>query len=319
MKQLWLAAAALLWPCAANPAAGELQRDALSLDYSKDKGLLSAAYRGGQVVVWDFETGHVKKAFNESAPKATLNRPLAQFNASGRLLAFTQEGDAGLVAYDLASGKSTVLIPRRLLVRGITSFNWARQTDALLIAVGRDIFLVDAAGRTVWQRRLETRAIITDVIWHPSEKFYTVATENGEVSTWETASGRVLGSAKLETGGHATPVRIGWTSEDFLAAVVHGASLMLLDPETLKPKKTIACNCQALSWSGNGKEIFVWNPPAISVYSEAGQRTRELRTSFEGESPILWIGEGRLLTDGPDSTVVLRDARSGKTLRTFAP
>ena len=57
----------------------------------------------------------------------------------------------------------------------------------------------------------------------------------------------------------------------------------------------------------------------LLAFSEAGQRTRELRTPFDGESPVVWAGEGRLLTAFSDSTVVLRDARSGKILRTFAP
>jgi WD40 repeat protein len=317
MKRVWLAATAAAMGCSWHLAAGELQRDVLAIDYAKDKGLVAAAFRGGQVVVWEFESGHVKKAFNESAPKNTLNKPLAQFNASGRLLALTEEGDPGLISYDLETGKSTVLVPHRLLVRGITALNWSHLGDSLLVSIGRDIFLIDAAGHMQWQRRLETRAIITDVVWHPSEKFYTVATDNGEVSTWETSSGRVLGASKLEMGGHSTAVKVGWTSEDSLVALASGTNLALLDPETLKLKKAIPCNCQDFAWSPNGKEIFAWAPPNVAAFTEAGQKTHELRTTFEGESPVVWVGEGRLLTAFSDSTVVLRDARNGKILRTF--
>jgi WD40 repeat protein len=318
MKRVWFAATAALVGCSVQLAAGELQRDVLSIDYARQKGLVAAAFRGGQVVIWEFESGRVKRAFNESAPKNTLNTPLAQFNASGRLLAFTQESDAGLISYDLEADKSTVLVPRRLLVRGITAFNWSRQGDSMLVSIGRDIFLIDAAGHAQWQRRLETRAIITDVVWHPSGKFYTVATDNGEISTWETASGRVLGASKLQIGAHSA-IKVGWTSEDSLVASVGGVSLALLDPETLKPKKTIPCNCSGFTWSANGREIFAWTPPSVSVFSESGQRTRELRTPLDGESPVVWAGEGRLLTGYSDSTVVLRDAHSGKIVRTFQP
>ncbi|HLY19721.1 MAG TPA: WD40 repeat domain-containing protein [Bryobacteraceae bacterium] len=319
MKPAWFAATAAIAGCGLQLAAGEMRRDVLSLDYAKETGLVAAAYRGGQVVVWEFESGRVKKVFNQSAPKSTLNEPLAQFNASGRLLAYTQEGDAGLISHNLDADKSTVLVPHRLLVHGITAFNWSRQTDFMLVAIGRDIFLIDAAGHTQWQRRLETRAIITDVVWHPSEKFYTVATDNGEVSTWDTATGRVIVASKLETGGHSAAVKVGWTSEDSVVVAVRGISLALLDPETLKPKKTVTCNCWGFAWSGNGKEIFAWAPPNIGVFSEAGQKTRELRTPFDGEGPVVWAGEGRLLTAFTDSAVVLRDARNGKVLRTFAP
>jgi WD40 repeat protein len=300
-------------------AAADLQRDVMSIGYTREKGLVAAAYRGGQVVLWDFESGHVKKVYNASAPKNTLNVPLVHFSVGGRRMAFTQEGDAGLVSYDPETGASTEVVPRRLLVKGITAFSWSQQTDSMLVAIGRDIFLIDAQGHTQWQHRLETRAIITDVVWHPSEKFYTVATDDGEVSTWETSSGRVVSSSKLEIGAHSAAVKVGWTGEDWLVASVRGVSLAVLDPETLKPKKTTACNCLDFTWAPGGKEIFAWVPPNIAVFSEAGQRTREIRTPFEGESPIVWAGEGRLLTAFTDSAVVLRDTRTGKIVRTFAP
>jgi WD40 repeat protein len=318
MKRVWLAASAATF-FSLQMAAGELQRDVLSIGYTNQKGLVAAAYRGGQVVVWDFESGRVKNVYNASAPKSTLNHPLAYFSAGGRRLAFTQEGDAGLISYDLDSGASTVLVPHRLLVKGITAFSWSQQVDSVLVAIGRDIFLVNAQGRTQWQHRLETRAIITDVVWHPSEKYYTVATDDGVVSTWETASGRVISSSKLETGAHPDAVKVGWTSEDSLVASVRGVSLAVLDPETLKPKKTTACNCLDFTWSPGGKELFAWAPPNIAVFSESGQRTREIRTPFDGEGPIVWAGEGRLLTAFSDSAVVLRDTRTGKIIRTFAP
>jgi len=318
MKRVWLAAAAAIC-CGLVMAAGELQREVVSIAYAKEKGVVAAAYRGGQVVVWDFESGQVKHVYNASAPRSTVNQPLAHFSAGGRRLAFTQEGDAGLVSYATDTGASTVLVPRRLLVKGITAFSWSQQSDAMLVAIGRDIFLINAQGHTLWQRRLETRAIITDVAWHPSESYYTVATDDGEVSTWETGSGRVISSTKLDVGRPGTAVSVGWTSEDSLAACVHGRNLSVLDPETLKPKKTIDCDCSDFTWSPAGKEIFAWAPPNIAIFSEAGQRAREIRTPFEGDGPIVWAGEGRLLTAFSDSTVVLRDTRSGKILRTFAP
>src|SRR5579871_5520605 len=103
----FLSAAAALGLCSFQMAAGEPQSDVLSIDYSKDAGMVAAAYRGGQVVVWDFESGRVKKLFNASAAKNTRSKPLAQFSAGGRRLAFTQEGDAGLISYEIAKDAST--------------------------------------------------------------------------------------------------------------------------------------------------------------------------------------------------------------------
>ena len=318
MKRVWLAAAAAIF-FSLQMAAGELHRDVLSIGYTKEKGLVAAAYRGGQIAVWDFESGRVKHVYNASAPKDTLNKPLAHFSAGGRRLAFTQEGDAGLVSYDTETGASTVLVPHRLLVEGISAFSWSQQADSVLVAIGRDIFLINAQGHTQWQHRLETRAIITDIVWHPTEKYYTVATDNGELSTWETTSGRVVSSFNLDIGAHATAAKVGWTSEDSLVASVRGVNLSALDPETLKPKKTTACNCLDFAWSPGGKELFAWSPPSIAIFSEAGQHMRDIRTPFDGEGPIVWAGEGRLLTAFSDAAVVLRDAHSGKIIRTFAP
>jgi WD40 repeat protein len=318
MKRVWVAASAVALCFSLRTGANELQREVVSVDYTKEKGLVAAAYQGGEVVVWEVDSGQVKRVFNASAAKNTWNTPLAQFGLGGRRLAFTQEGDAGLVSYELDTGKSTVLVPRRLLVRGITAFSWSHMADTMLVSIGRDIFLIEASGHLQWQRRLETRAIITDVVWHPSEKFYTVATDNGEVSTWETSSGRLIAASKMEAGAQAVPVRVGWTDENSLMAEVRGASLSVLDPETLKPRKATACNCLDFTWSASGKEIFAWAPPNIALFSEAGQRMRELRTNFDGKGPIAWADEGSILTAASDSTVVLRDLRSSKILRTFA-
>src|SRR5271157_3121855 len=107
MKRFWRAAAAAAM-FSFQMAAGELQRDVLSISYTGEKGLVAAAYRGGQVVVWDLESGRVKSVYNASAPKNTLNLPLAHFSAGGRRLAPTQEGDAGLISFDLGTGAATV-------------------------------------------------------------------------------------------------------------------------------------------------------------------------------------------------------------------
>src|ERR1017187_1293458 len=195
----------------------------------------------------------------------------------------------------------------------------SQQVDSMLVAIGRDIFLINAQGHTQWSSDVCSSDLITDVVWHPSEKYYTVATGDGVVSNWETTSGRVIGSSKLEAGAHSIAAKVGWTSEDTLVASVRGVSLAVLDPETLKPKKTTACNCLEFTWSPGGKELFAWDPPNIAIFSESGQRTREIRTPFEGEGPIVWAAEGRLLTAFSDSAVVLRDARTGKIIRTFAP
>ena len=270
MKRVCLAVTAAALCCGISLSADDLPPGAVSVSYSREKGLVAAAFQGGQVVLWEFDSGHVKKVFNASAPRRTLNLPLAHFSVGGGRLAFTQEGDTGLIAYDIETGASSALVPHRLLVRGITAFSWSPLADTVLVAIGHDIFLINAAGRTQWQRRLETRAIITDVAWHPSGKFYTAATDDGALSTWETATGRLGASSKIDTGAHPTPVKVGWTSEDSLVASVRGVSLAVLDPETLKPKKTTACNCLDFTWSPNGKELFAWSPPGISVFTSPG-------------------------------------------------
>ncbi len=317
MKRVLTALAALAF-LSRIAVAGDLPRQVLSIACAREKGLVAAAYQGGQVLVWDLETGHVKNTYNASAPRNTLSQPLVHFSSGGKRLAFTQEGDAGLIAYDTTTGTPTTMVPRRLLVRGITAFAWS-QADTMLVAIGRDVLLINPQGHALWQRRLETRAIITDVAWHPSEKYYTIATDDGEVSNWETSSGRVIGSFKLDTGAHSAALKAGWINEDTLVASVRGKSLAVLDPETLKPKRTTPCNCQDFTWNPTGKEVFAWAPPGIVLFAESGQRTREIRTPFDGESPIVWAGDNRILTGFSDATVVLREAHSGRILRTFAP
>lgn len=299
--------------------AANLPRDVVAIDYAKSKGLVAAAYQGGQVVIWEFESGRVRSVFNAAGERTTRNKPLARFSASGRYIAVTAEGDAGLIAYDLDQGPSTVLIPRRLLYLGIKACAWSHQEDSLLVAIGRDIAFVSVAGRIQWQRRLETRSVITDVAWHPSERFYTVATDDASVSSYETISGQVIASALMETVAHPVPVKVGWTSDSSsLVAGIQGGNLALLDPETLKPRKSIPCTCTDFDWSPAKKELAATAPPNILVLSEFGQKAREIRTPFEGAGPILWTDETHILAGAPNSAVVLREARSPKITRTFA-
>ena len=295
--------------------AGAPVREVSSIAYCPAKGLVAAAYRGGQVVLWEFDSARVRKVFNAAPPAVTWNKPLAQFSPDGNFLAFTQEGDAGLLAYQVDTGQSTLLVPKRLLVEGIAALNWSPASDSILVAVGRSIFLVSHGGRSRWQRRLETRALITDVAWHPSQKVYTVAVDDGEISTWEATSGRLIASARLDIGGYGVPVKVMWTDAYSLVAEVRGASLVWLDPETLKPQTVTACHC--LDFAGSGTGIFAWEPPVVAVFSQAGRRARELRTPFAGDGAIAWADGGHIFTPAADSAVDLRDARSGRVIRTF--
>jgi WD40 repeat protein len=319
MKRVLLAAVAA-FSLSLPAGAADVPRNVIAIDYAKSKGLVAAAYQGGQVVVWDFATGSVKKVFGTAAAGTTRNKPLVRFSPDGRRVAFTAEGEAGLTVYDLDAGTSTVVVPSRLLYRGITAFSWSRLQDSMLVAIGRDILLITSAGHIKWQRRLETRAIISDVVWHPSEKFYTVATDDTTVSSWETVAGQVTATAVLDTAAHSAPVKVGWTNEGFsLAAVVDGEKLVLLDPESLKPDKSIPCKCTGFDWSPAGKELAVWAPPNVAVFTASGQRAREIHTPFEGASPVLWADDGHILAAFSDSSVVLRDAHSAKVVKTFAP
>jgi hypothetical protein len=102
-----------------------------------------------------------------------------------------------------------------------------------------------------------------------------------------------------------------------LAAVIQRGNLALLDPDSLKPRKLIPCNCIDFDWSPAKKELAATAPSNIIVFSESGQK-REIHTTFDGNSPILWTDESHLLTAFSDSAVVLRDARTSKIVKTFA-
>ena len=320
MRRMLLTATAISAALTLRAGSPNSQRNVISIDHSKSQGLVAAAYQNGQVVVWDFASGSIKKVFGAAGTGSPRNKPLVHFSPDGRRLALTTEGEAGLMACDLETGASTVVVPHRLLYRGITAFSWSRQQDSLLVAIGRDILLVTAAGHIQWQRRLETRAIISDVVWHPSEKFYTVATDDTTVSSYETVSGQVMSTAAIGSAAHSAPVTVGWNQEgSSLAAVVEGEKLALLDPDSLKPGKTIPCKCTDFAWNPAGRELAAWAPPNIAVFTTSGQRAREIHTAFEGPSPVLWPDDTHILAAFSDAAVVLRDARSPKIIKTFAP
>jgi hypothetical protein len=320
MERAWFAAVAVAISFGVGIAAAGAPQEATAIDYVKSNGLVAAAYRGGQVVVWEFESGRVKAVFNGPGFGTSLNKRTAHFNSDGHILAYTAEGEAGLVATDLNRGTSTTLVPHRLLYRGIAAFSWSHQEDNVLVAIGRDIALISATGHTEWQRRLETRSLITDIAWHPSEKFYTVTTDDTVVSSYETISGQLIASEKMEAVAQPTGVRVGWFKDgSALVANVYKNGLIVLDPETLKPKKTIACGCVDFDWNPARREIAASAPPKIAVFPELASKGRDIQTPFECAGPVVWADESYILAAGPDSSVVLRDARSPKVLRTFMP
>ena len=299
-----------------TPATGEV----VAIDYCKSRGLAAAAYQSGQVVVWDVGSGQIKSVFNGGGERPSRNKPLVRFSPSGRRVAFTAHGEAGLIVHDLELSSSRVIVPRRLLYLGITAVSWSRQDDAMLVAIGRDIALITINGQIQWKRRLETQSTITDAVWHPTERFYTVATDDATVSSYDRVTGRALASAAVETGVHGGVVYVEWNNDGTaLAALVQKRSLILLDPDTLTVKKSVPCDCTDLRWAPSKKELAATAPPNIAVFSDAGQRAREIRTPFEGASPILWVDESQWLTAFSDGAVVLRDARSPKVIRTFVP
>jgi WD40 repeat protein len=262
----------------------------------------------------------VRNIFNAPGSASNWNKRIARFSVNGRFVAYTAEGDAGLVAFNLDQNSSTILVPHRLLYRGITAFNWSQQEDMLLVAIGRDIALVRSNGHIEWQRRLETRSLITDIVWHPTEKFYTVATDDTTVSSYETISGQLMASEMLETVSHPTPVRVEWSKDGFaLVANVQKGNLVVLDPDTLKPRKSIPCGCVDFGWSPTRRELVASTQTKIAVFSDFGSKGREFQTPFEGAGPLIWMDENRILAAGPDSAVALREARGPKVLKTFLP
>ena len=140
-------AAAVLASCCLRLASAELPRDIVTIDYSKGRGLVAAAYQNGQVVLWDFASGAVKSVFNASGEKPGRNKPIVRFSPDGRRIAFTAHGEAGLIVHDLDQGSSTVIVPRRMLYMGIAAVSWSMQNDAVLVAIGRDIALIGVTGQ----------------------------------------------------------------------------------------------------------------------------------------------------------------------------
>jgi len=113
-------------------------------------------------------------------------------------------------------------------------------------------------------------------------------------------------------------VKVSWTPDgSALAAGVLGGGLILLDPETLQTVKSIPGICTGFDWSPARNELAVSMASAIAVFTEGGQHSRDVRTQFEGPSPVLWADEGRFLTANGDASLVLRDARGGKIIKTF--
>jgi WD40 repeat protein len=319
MDRAWLAVAAMAASLGLPAAGAPLPGDIVTIDYAKAAGLVAAAGQGGQVVVWEFSSGNIRNVFQASGDKNPRSRPLARFSADGRRLAYTSEGEAGLIIYNFATKSSTPLVPRRLLYLGIVAASWSRQEDSLLVAIGRDVVLIAAGGQTRWKRRLETQSVITDVVWQPSEQSYTVATDDTAVSSYDTVTGQLLASSVIDEGAHSADVKVAWTSGgSALAAVVRGKGLALLDPGTLKSQKRIPCNCIDFDWSPAQKELIASAPPDLIAFTAAGQRTRDMHTAFDGASPVIWVDDGHILSAASDSSVVLHDARSPKIVKTFA-
>ncbi len=317
MKQAWLASALLATFSACTLPAAELTRSIAGLDYAKSTGLVAAAYQGGQVMVWELESGKVKNVLNTFGLRSNLNRAVAHFSPDGRRIAFTTDGDAGLVIYDLQKGTTSPVVPKRMLYRGIAAFRWSSQEDSLLVAIGRDVLLVNATGRIVWQRRLETQSMITDVVWHPDERLYTVATDDTTVSSYDAISGQMTGSNTLESGAHGMAVKVGWSKDGaMLVANVAGKNLTVLHADTLQTRKSIACHCADFDWSPARRELAATGPTGIELFVDLAQKAREMHAA-EGGGPVLWADANSLLTATAEAAVAVREVKSGRIVKTL--
>ena len=317
MKPAWLASVLLAHFSVCTLSAAELTRSIAGLDYAKSTGLVAAAFQGGQVLVWELESGKVKNVLNTFGLRTNWNRPLAHFSPDGRRIAFTTDGDAGLVVHDLQKGTSSAVIPKRMLYLGIAAFRWSSQEDTLLVAIGREVVLVNATGRIVWQRRLETQGTITDVVWHPDEHLYTVATDDTTVSIYDTISGQMIATNTLAPGVRGAVVKVGWSKDgSMLVASVAGKGLSVLNADTLKTKKSIACNCAEFDWNPARRELAATGPAGIALYADLAQKAREVHAA-EGSGAVAWADGNSLLTATTGAGVAVRESRSGRILKTL--
>jgi WD40 repeat protein len=183
-----------------------------STRFSRDGRLLAVtAYRANQVRVWDVQAGKLSLTL-----RGLTNVREVSFSPDGNVLAVAA-GDQGLRLVDLVKG---ALLDPHWDARSVRSVNaaWFLQ-DGKTIAVytsnldepKRRLYLIDLETGRVESRVGGGRGGGDSYIAYVSKgagEFATVG-EDGDISLWETATGRLLRSLKLKGGKGYPPVEFG--------------------------------------------------------------------------------------------------------------
>jgi DNA-binding SARP family transcriptional activator/WD40 repeat protein/energy-coupling factor transporter ATP-binding protein EcfA2 len=159
------------------------------------------------------------------------------FSPDARLLATMQEGTAGLVVWDTATGR-IVNRPLNLVPRGALTFR--PDGAAVAVAVDGGVQVRAVPSGALLQSR-PTDASVTGLAYTPDGAALVTATSEGALETWEVASGTVLpvgrvpqGVTSLAVDGEASQAVVGTesgeiTAWDLTAGGVRGRVLLRLD------------------------------------------------------------------------------------------
>jgi WD40 repeat protein len=261
--------------------------------FSGDGRAMTAASRDGVVRVWDTERCRLRHCFRA----LSTSIPVVALSADGRLVALTGRADAVLHIWDVAGGKelhafaghrggplAVVFSPDGRTVLTANG-DWTGAYGAREWADWSLCRWDAATGKLLAQTRAKVEGEVTFVTFSADARGLATVTHEGTLRLWDTAAGREVWRAKVET----RPV------------VVH---------EGARTREAPALVISAPAFSPSGQTLFVPGLTAVRRWATAtGKELPALKLPERSGAQCLAIGDDAAVVNiNPAGWVVLLDA-----------
>jgi len=304
------------------------------VEFSKDSSQMITAGADGAIRIWDVGTGKlVRVLMGHDGSVRTL-----AWSADRKILA-SGSSDKTIRLWDPVAGKVTKVLKGS--TSSVSHLTWS--PDSLRLASSGH----GATSVQIWSMlsgkivgSLKATDSVRTIAWGAEGGVLATGADDGNVSLWNTRTGRPYGHFPLDQYKHKSRVRahgvraMAWSPVDpkILAVSFSSTTIKLwksrtrIFPKTMKPAKkgrySRVGSPGCIEWSPNGKTVIVGDSDGkVRFWNAAtGSKKHEIGEHSESVNNIVCSPDGKFVgTAGGDATSCLIDAETGEVDRKIMP